>query len=302
MGSRVYNAIYSKEDVMAKKLVFSAAMVSFNLSNDICVMNAPKKAPIELSAFSDEQLDEIYRYLNNYSEFPYVMEANGSIYVFVPTLYPTSVMSIVLRMDVSPSDFLRLARERADLFVLSPGITSQASRMTARLESKKNDFLDFCKWLENAFLRMERLNLTFCDEELQDGYCEELIFLSKFFAVPIEEIVVNDSKDGIPINSNFALFVAFSSCMMMLARNDALERSIRAELDFSAGALNITISFVTDEKTSDMKELFFWERLAFDRRMIFEHGTGNGRAHVSFRPYVIDLAYFGMKQNLVSFE
>ncbi len=302
MLSRVYNAIYSKEDVMAKKLIFSSAMVSLNSSSIICVMNAPKNNPITLSVFSDAQLDEIKGYFREYAELPYVIEAEGKIYVFVPSIYPTSMMSIVFRMDISPSDFLRLAKERADLFVLSSEISSQASRMTAKLEKKKKDFLDFCNGIENSFLHLERLNLTFGENEMKDGYCEELIFLSKFFAVPIEELKVSDAEDGISVNCNFAFFVAFCSCVMMLARNDAYDRSIKVELEFSAGALKIKTSFKTDRKIGDVKELLLWEQVATDRRMLLEYGNRDGGIYVNFRPYVIDLAYFGMKQPPIIFE
>ena len=302
MVSRVYNAVYSKEDVMAKRFIFSSAMVSFNLSNVICVMNAPKNRPIDLSAFSEDQLEEIKSYLREYAELPYVIEAEETIYVLIPSIYPSTAMSIVLRMECSACEFLRLAREREDLFVFSPNISSQASRMSARLEAKKKDFLDFCNGIENAFLRMERHNLTFGENELREGYCEEITFLSSFFAVPIEKLTVNDAGDGIPTNCNFAMSVAFCSCVMMLARNLAHDRAISIELDFSAGALKLNTSFRTDVRIESVKELSIWKENAADRRMLFEHGNRDGCLYVNFRPYVIDLAYFGMKQKPNIFE
>ena len=302
MVSHVYNAVYSKEEVMTKKFIFSSAMISFSTNNVVCVMNAQKNRPIELSDFNDEQIEEIKGYLREYAELPYVVEASETVYVIIPSIYPTSMMSLVLRMEGSVADFLRLAKEREDLFVFSPNISSQASRMSARLEAKKKDFLDFCNSIENAFLRMERHNLTFLENELRDGYCEEILFLSNFFAVPIEELIVNDAEDGIPTNSNFALSVAFCSCIMMLARNMAYDRAIKIELDFSAGALKIKTSFKTDRKIDSIKELSLWESLATDRRMLFERGDEDGSVYVNFRPYVIDLSYFGMKQKPNIFE
>ena len=298
MISRASSTIYSKDEIMAKKLCFSAAMVTFSPMKLVCSMNAPKNDPIDIEIFDDEQMHEIELYLKSYAEKPYVVEAKGKIYVIIPSIYPTSVMCLFLRIEQPASVFLRFVRDKSDLFVLSPNITSQASRMTKRLDAQRKEFIDFCSCIESAFLCMDRYSLTFDENELKNGYCEELVALSNFFAVPIENLTINDSGDEVPINSNFALFVAFSSCMMMFARNDAIDRKIKIELNFMGGTLTVNVSVKTQKKLKVTNETFLWDYLASDKRMLFEYYDEDDRFCVNFRPHFIDWADLGLKQNL----
>ena len=298
MISKEYSVIYSKNDIMAKKLCFSAAMVTFSPMRLVCSMNAPKKRPIDIGIFTDEQMCEIEAYLKSYAERPYVIEAKGEIYVVIPSIYPTSAMCILLRIEQLANVFLRFVRDKSELFVMSPNITIQAARMTKKLEMQKQEFLDFCSMVEKTFLCMDRYSLTFDENELKNGYCDELILLSNFFAVPIDSLVVNDSADEVPINSNFSLFVAFSTCMMMFARNDALDRQIRISLDFMGGTLTVNTSIKTDKPIKVTNETFLWDYLASDKRMLFEYYDENDRFCVNFRPHFIDWAYLGLKQDL----
>lgn len=298
MNSRIYDIIYSKEEIMAKKLYFSSAMVTFSPAKLICSMNAPRSSPISLDDFSKEQMLEIEEYLHTYTEIPYVIEAKERLYVVVPSIYPTSSMCLFLRIEYPSGAFLRFARDRADLFVLSPYIAIQASRMTKRLESQRSEFDAFCRELECAFTQMGRYSLYFDETELEDGYCEELVALSRFFAVPINEITVKNFSDGVQITSNFALFSCFSACMMMLARNDAIDRGISFELDFMGGKLMVKSSFRTDKEIKITNETLLWNHLASDRKMIFESYDSDGRFHINFRPHFVDWAYLGLKQDL----
>ena len=298
MISREYDTVYSKYDIMVKKLFFSAAIVTFNPMKFVCSVNAPKNRPIELKSFNEEQLNEIEAYLKSYAELPYVIEAEGQIYVIIPSVYPTSSMCIFLRIEQSLPAFLRFVRDKSELFVLSPNITIQAARMTKRLEADKKDFLDFCAEIERAFLGMNRYSLIFDENDLKNGFCEELIELSKFFAVPIESLTLCDAGDRVPINTNFSLFVAFSSCMLMLAKNDALDRQLKIKLDFVGGTLTVNTSFKTENKMKVTNETFLWDYLASDKRMLFEYYDDGDRFCVNFRPHFIDWAYLGLKQNL----
>lgn len=298
MISREYSTIYSKEEIMAKKLYFSVSMVTFSPMKLICSMNAPQNDPIDLGIFTDEQMCEIEAYLKSYTEKPYVIEVKGKIYVILPSIYPTSAMCLILRIEQSAGVFLRFVRDKTDLFVLSPNIKSQTSRMTKKLDAQRKDFFDFCSCIESAFLGMDRYSLTFDDDELKNGYCDELAALSNFFAVPIESLTINDSCDEVPVNSNFALFVAFSSCMMMFARKDALDRRIKIELNFMGGTLTVNTSIKTDKKMRITNETFLWDYLASDKRMLFEYYDDEDRFCVNFRPYFIDWGYLGLKQEL----
>ena len=267
MISREYDNLCLREQVMAKKLCFSSAVVTFNPMIFICSMNSPKNRPIDLKNFTDSQILEIQEYLKSYTELPYVIEAKGEIYVVIPSIYPASSMSIFLRIDEPADIFLRFFKERPDIFVLSPNISVQPAKKSKRLLSCKKQFFDFCTDIEKAFLGIDRFALMFDEADLKAGYGEEVIALSKFFAVPVDKLTVNDAEDGASINTNFSLFIAFTSCMMMLAKNYALDRHIRVELDFKGGTLTVKTSVKADKKIKITNETFLWEYLAADKKM-----------------------------------
>ena len=291
-----YKEIYSSKNVTAKKLCFSAAILNFNPMAVISSLNAPKSNPILLSSFSDIQLDEIEKYLKGYNEKPYVIEVGRDIYVVIPSLYPTSSSCLLLRMNFDKKEFLRLVKDRPDLFVLSNVITASPARMSIRLEGQKKEFAEFCEDIEHAFMHLERFSLLFSNEDVLDGYCEQVISLSSFLAVPIEDISVKTVDDGVAVKSNFALFTAFCTSIMMLARNEATDRKISVGLELSEGAVFVRLSFKNDKNIKITNETFLWDYLARDKRMLFEYHSEDERFCVSFQPLFIDWSYLGMKQ------
>ena len=298
MISKEYDNLCLREHIMAKKLCFSSAVVTFNPMIFICSMNSPKSRPIDLKNFTDSQMLEIQEYLKSYTERPYVIDAKGEMYVIIPSIYPTSSMSIFLRIDEPADMFLRFFKERPEIFVLSHNISVQPARKSKRLLSYQKQFLDFCTDIEKAFLGMDRCALVFDEADLKAVYCKEVIALSKFLAVPVDKLIVNDAEDGVMINTNFSLFIAFTSCMMMLAKNYALDRHIRVELDFKGGTLTVRTSVKAENKIKITNETFLWEYLAADKKMLYEFYDENGRFCINFRPYFIDWAYLGLKQEL----
>lgn len=294
---KCYKEIYSGQDVTSKKLCFSVAILNFAPMAVISSLNAPRSKPILLSSFSDLQLEEIEKYAKSYTEKPYVIEVRGDIYVVLPSIYPTSSSCLLLRMDFDSNIFLRLVKEKSDFFVLSEGITASPARMSARLDSKKKEFLELCDEIERAFMFLDRFSLSFDDGEVLDGYCEQVVAISNFLAVPIESILLSsDNGDCLPIKSNFALFTAFCTSIMMLARNEALDRKISVCLDFVEGSLFVKLSFKTEKDIRITNETFLWDYLAADKRMLFEYHNEDGRFCVSFQPLFIDWSYLGIKQ------
>ncbi|MBE6533896.1 MAG: hypothetical protein E7678_02870 [Ruminococcaceae bacterium] len=291
-----YREIYSSQNIMAKRLCFSAAIVMFNPMAVISSLNAPKNNPILLSHFTDLQLLEIEEYLKSYTEKPYVIEAEEYIYVVIPSFYPTSTSCLLLRMDIEPKAFLRFVREESDFFVLSDKITANPARMSKRLDAQRKDFLELCAEIKRTFMYMERFNLAFGDDEVVDGYCEQIVALSNFLGVPIDDFLVNNNEDGVPIKNNFALFTAFCATIMMLAKNEAIDRKINAELNFFGGSAIVTLSFKTEKHIKITNETFLWEYLASDRRMLFEYHNEKDRFFVTFQPIFMDWSYLGIKQ------
>ena len=294
--SKNYSTIYRNENITSKRLRFSAAMVMFNPCVVISALNAPKNNPILLSSFSDEQLTELENYLRGYTDKPYVIEAEKQIYIAISSIYPTATACLLLRMDMKPGEILRLLKERSELFVFSPNIESPVARMSKRLDAERKDFLELFADIERVFTCLDRFNLSFNDDEVIDGYYEQVINLSKFLAVPMDEITVNVSDDGVPISSNFALFSAFCALMMMLARNEAIDRKISVALDFLGGAVTVKASFRTENELTVTNETFLWDYIATDKRMLFEYYYENDRFCVSFQPLFIDWSYLGIKQ------
>lgn len=281
---------------MAKKLCFSVAMFHFTPIRLISSINSPKNRPIMLSSFSDEQLDEIEEYLKRYTEIPYVIEAGNDIYVVIPSIFPTSSACLLLRMDFEPKVFLRFVKDKPDLFVVSKNTTTVPARMSPRLDAQKKEFIEFCRDLERAFMHLERFSLFFSNDEVLEGYCEELIFLSEFLAVPIDSISTTNADDGVAIKSNFALYTAFCATMMMLARNEATDRRASASIDLSGGCIYVKISFKTDKNIRVTNETFIWDYIARDKKMLYGFHCEDGRFWISFQPWYIDWSYLGMKQ------
>lgn len=293
---KAFESVYSEDYVMTKRLCFSSAIVTFNPLVCICASNSPKKDPIKLSVFSEDQLSELEAYLRDYNERPYVLEAEKRIYVAVPSFYPTSTMCLLLRMEYSARDFLRLIKEQPDLFVLSPSIATEPSRMTPRLREERKSFLRFCEELRRAFFNVDRLSLTFGNDEIIDGYCEELAFLSHFFGVPIASLELRGGENDAPIEGNLSLFIAFVSTMLLLVKNEALNRRVSVELEIIGTSMTVRLSFLTESELSVTNETFLWDFLAYDKRMLFEYYCEDGRFFVVFRPCFKDWSYLGIKQ------
>ena len=294
--ARNYSEIYSSQEVMAKKLCFSAASVVFDPIAVISSLNAPKGKPIMLSSFTDGQIAEIEEYARGYTEKPYVIEAGEHIYLILPSIYPTSTSCLLLRMDMRASEVLRFIKDRPEMFELSENIKAVPARMSPRLEAGKKEFLELCADIERTFMHLERFSLTFDDSDVVGGYYEQIIALSRFLAVPIDEISVKHNDDGVPIKSNFAIFTAFCATIMMLARNEAIDRKISAELEVYGGSIVVHLSFKTEKSIRVTNETFLWDYLSSSRRMFFEYYNEDGRFCVNFQPLFMDWSYLGLKQ------
>lgn len=292
-----FGRIYSKEEIMVKRLSFSAAMLNFLPITLISSLNAPSSKPIRLATFTEEQLVEIEKYLVTYTEKPYVVEAKGDIYIIIPSFYPVSTSCLVLRMDMAPNVFLRMVKEKPDFFVLSSKITTAPARMSKRLDADRAKFFELCTEIERAFMNMDRFNLYFDDREVYEGYSSQIFALSRFFAVPVTSVITRSRDDGASIKSNFALFTSFCATMMMLARNEATDRSISAELDFVGETVNVKLSFKIDSALKVTNETLLWECLTSDKRMKFDFYDREDRFYIEFQPHYIDWSYFGLKQN-----
>ena len=291
-----YRDTYSIEDIKAKKLCFSAAMVLFTPVTVISATNAPMSRPITLAEIGEDMLFEIEEFSRGYEERLYVFERNGYAYIAVPSIYPTATSCLILRIDTSIGAFLRFAQEKSELFVFSPSIVSRPARMSKGLSEKLGDFLDFCNDITDAFMSLDRFNLVFDESEVINGYCKQIYKLAKLFAVPIKGVTVKNSDDGVAIKSNFSLFTAFCTTMLMLARNEASDRSVSVELRFFGGSVVADIFFTPSSETKITNESFLWEYLAADKRMLFETYNDNGNFHIAFQPHYTDWAYLEMKQ------
>lgn len=294
--SNNYGEFYQNKDMPPKRLCFSAAMIMFNPFAVISALNAPKSKPILLSSFTAEQLSEIEEYSRGYTDKPYVIEAKKDIYIVLPSMYPSSTACLLLRIDMKPCVLLRFIKEKPELFILSPNIESTPARMSKRLDAEQRIFLELCEDIERTYMGLERFNISFDDDETVDGYFEQTVAISNFLAVPIADISVEKSCDGVPIRSSFALFSAFCTIIMMLARNEAIDRKISVALKFLGGSALVEMSFKTDGGIAVTNETFLWDYLASDKKMLFEYYKEGDRFCVRFQPLFIDWSYLGIKQ------
>lgn len=292
-----YRKIYSSQEVMSKKLCFSIAILHFNPVLSIIASNSPKSLPMSTKSFTAEQISEIREYLSNYNEKPYVVVADNTAYVILPSLFPTITAAIMLRMNMEPKIFLRFVKDRKDLFVLANDISIAPARMSKRLDAQRNDFMELCSDIERVFMSLDRFNLAFSDDEIIDGYYEQVCMLSRFLGVPLDSVSVNSDDDGVPIRSNFVLFTAFCTTFMMLAREQALDRKLSIKLSVSGGSIMVRISFKTAKPLKTTMETFAWEFLSFLKGIHFQFYDNDGCFCLSFEPLHIDWSYLEMKQN-----
>ena len=293
-----YEKNYLGEYIMTKKLCFSVAELMFHPIAIISSVNAPKCKPILISNFSEAQLIEIEQYAKNYTEKPYVIEGKDGIYVVIPSIYPTTTSVFLFRMNMKPNVFLRFVRDRKELFAISHNIAAKSARMSKRLDAEMQEFIEFCDALEHIFMGFDRLRLSFDNNENMDGYYGQLMAISEFLAVPIEKISISEKQDcNLNQKSDFALFTAFATTIMMLARNEALDRKINVKLNFYGASVIATLSFKTERPLRLTHETLLWDFLATDKKMFYEYADREGYFCVIFEPTFKDWALLGFKQN-----
>lgn len=285
------------ESIRAKRLCYSLALVTFNPCLIMCSMNAPKSKPIELASIGDDKLASLKEYLSAYNEKPYVLEAGGKIYIAIPSLYPTTTTCLLLRIEQSANAVLRFIRKKDGFFELSGDIDIAPARMSKRLEADEARFFALCDEIEKVFFCLERFNLSFDDGVVIKGYCKQVRDISRFLAVPIKTFVVKDSEESLPLRSNFSLFTAFCLTMMMLARNEANDRSVGVELEFFNGDMRVNIFFESDNNVGFTTESLLWDLISADRAMFFEFKQKGDRLKACLRPILTDWSYYGIKQN-----
>lgn len=286
----------SNNKAMLKRICFSSAFITFKPEASICSMNSPACNPILLSELGDDLLSDIEEYLKSYAERPYLAEAGDGIYIVIPSFYPATTACLIFRMDINPSVALMLARERGDFFVSSDKIKISPARKTKRIGDEGEAFFELCDAIDRSLLYLDRYSLFFDDSVFIEGYCNQLIELAELFAVPIKELKVSNSLMGESVRSNFAIFTAYCVNMLMLARNESLNRGLRAHLEFFEGTVRINIEFEVEEPITDSAATDFIGGISAERRMFFEYSCSNGVFRSSFRPNLIDWAYFGIKQ------
>lgn len=292
----VFNSELLNNKVTLKRMCFSSAFMTFNPEVSLCAMNAPANKPVLLSEFSREWICEIEEYLRSYSQKPYVTEAGGCVYIVIPSIYPSTTSCIIFRMDIDPSIALRLINERGDLFTLSDKISISPARITRRIGDEKELFFELCDVIDNNLLYLDRYNLVFDDNAFVDGYCNQLVELAELFGVRITELTVDNSLMGESMRSNFAIFTAYCVNMIMLARNESLNRGLKAHLEFFEGTVRISVEFEVERSIKNSAPTDFLSVISAERRMFFEYSCENRVFRSSFRPNLIDWAYFDIKQ------
>lgn len=292
----VFNSDLFNNKVTLKRMCFSSVFLTFNPEPSVCSMNAPANNPILISDFSREQLLEIEEYLRSYAEKPYVIEVGENIYIVVPSFYPSTTACLAFRIDINPSVALRLINERDGFFVLSDKISISPARITKRIGDEKELFFELCDVIDNTLLYLDRYNLFFDDNVFVDGYCNQFVELAGLFGVRITELTVNNSLMGESMRSSFAIFTAYCVNMIMLARNESLDRSINAHLEFFEGTVRVNVEFKVDKPIKKSPQTDFLSVISSERRMFFEYSCEDGAFCSSFRPNLIDWAYFDIKQ------
>ena len=289
---------YSFEKIAARKRICGVAMLS--VQNSFCTLSnfAPCETEFSAELLSNEDKSKIISHLNAFSKKLLICEIGAKLCVFLPTLYPSSSLCVVLVFDggqFTVSELLRLIAcdECPDIFVMSDSITSKAARMSDALLSRGEIFFEFCRELSDVLLD---LGSPF---EYGKDDCTALVLkllkLSAFIGCPIDSL---DFDENVKLSSLFdlPLLLSFVITFMLVALNDAPSRSIGISLFELSGELcvKLTLPYKNESLSLPVVE---WETIAADKNMLFEVDVQNDHTFVSFQPIRRDWSYLGLKQN-----
>ena len=249
-----------------------------------------------------EQKREIYNFITGYNNKLFAFGNDEESGLIVPSIYPSSSLSIALRFPFSVSILHKLAGECG----VSKNIEfSKYSEVKSLRISKR--ITDLCVAFSMLY---NELNKCFGKESLLNKKAEEGISafdieeccyrLSYFTGCPID---IEVEREAEYCETDMALFSAWFLTFLMSARNRASDRCAKAIITSQSNAAHIEASFLCDESVVLTAEINEWQRIAADKNMLFDRVQRNdGKVILLFHPYRYDWSRLGIKQDVPFLE
>jgi hypothetical protein len=296
------NIRHSKSRTQAKKHLCYAYVLSPVNSMIPIALRAPAESDFSLQNISIFQKEEIISHLSSYSEDVLICEHEGVALAVIPSIYPSSSLCLLLAFDpdqITIGEILRLIEcdECARIFKVSEHLDSKSVKMTRALENKASDFFALCEEIKMYFTGMERIATLAGESEVKRALVEQAFGISEFVGCPLDEIDEMWEDDEC-LKTDLPLYSAFLLSFLLLARENAPLRSAKITLGASSSAIKVGVVFDSDKSLMLSDTVLEWERLAFDRNMLFECYEEQGKFHVAFHPLRRDWSYLGLKQRI----
>ncbi len=268
--------------------------VSPKLTPLISDVSPVKKLPHRFGALV---LLELRRHLRSYTNTLFVCEADGGVYITVPSLYPASSLVPVFFFE-DTSSVLRLLRECDPSFYT---LGSHTKPKTARISSIDPEFtehfFDFIGDMHEIFSCVELDVNSLCSEKRREYVLRQCARLSYFVECPIE-LTLSEALENAAVfpKLDFQLFTAFLLTAFYSAKHRAMDRKAYITLDVLSDSLLIEVSFEMYRKAPRYAELSEWEHMAYEKNMLFEHSVGKNILKIRFNPIRADWSLLGIKQ------
>ena len=290
---------YSAERAMAARMICS--VYAFTIKPIPRILARCDELETAMPSFDENVLSEISEYLYSYGDRIYTFESGGYLWGVVPTTFASSSLAIVLKFNLSVGAALRLieASRYKKYFTLSPFIRTRKSRMSRAISEMAEQFEDFFDRVIQAFwCEQMHEEKDFC--EVVDLLRERCMAMSLLVGCPVTFFERRTYTETPSINTNgidLNIFNAFLITMMMLARQNSTDRSIR--ISFEALSQSVAVVMELGVGEEDLSQaISFWESASAERLMPFGFSMSDDTLKVGLQPYRREFSYLGLKQKI----
>ncbi len=240
---------------------------------------------------------ELRRHLRSYTNTLFVCEADGGVYIIVPSLYPASSLVPAFFFE-NASPVLRLLREcDTGIYTLAPRTKPKTARISSIDPEFSERFFDFIGEIHEIFSCVELDVNSLCSEDRREYVLRQCARISNFTDCPIE-LSLGEALEAareFP-KLDYQLFTAFLLTALYSAKHQAEDRTAHITLGILSGSLLVEVNFRLYRKAPHYREFSRWEHMAYEKNMLFEHSVGKNILKIRFNPIRTDWSLLGIKQ------
>ena len=292
---------YSQQKAMAKRFICTQGVLSFRSSPALIITNECGEAKCtDILAMPIYKRKEIYEFARSYTDKMLVTEYNGSTWVISPSVFPASSLCAVFCFDIDPSRFLRLVKAcgREEMFEISRYTEIKRARMSSMLQELVGGMSEFCDDIRLCFYDADRIKRARTAEGQQRVLIDQCHRISILTGCPIELV----AAAGEYKNTDLSILSSFLFTMLISARKNAPDRTVRISFSNRAGSALVKVRFFCDASICISPEMLEWEGITADRCMEFYSSADKQEITVAFHAHRYELsAILGIKQEDLPF-